>query len=310
MAVKAELRKRESAEKLREGNEITIKVLEYQKEEEVKALAIYERAIVAKKEREQQIRDKRKKLAAERAQQLEEDQTFLRRVTLENDDIKRKKEKKQRDYRNQMQKVQQENLEKLRQKEVARLREQDKEMKLMLEYDAMLADRAARREAEIKAHQEKILAKYKAGGGESLQTNLKMQEREDEERALRVQREADIKMKLIERQNKKKKNQEKNELLSSLQAQVQHIELERRKEEEERVAYAEDMRRTLDEEKRKQKAKDVALKEKNRRYRNDIISQMKKDAEKRYQEAADEMPENEKQLNIRLLQGKTSFKIV
>ena len=56
MAVKAELRKRESAEKLREGNEITIKVLEYQKEEEVKALAIYERAIVAKKEREQQIR--------------------------------------------------------------------------------------------------------------------------------------------------------------------------------------------------------------------------------------------------------------
>ena len=190
------------------------------------------------------------------------------------------------------------------------MREQDKGMKLMLEYDAMLADRAARREAEIKAHQEKILAKYKAGGGESLQTNLKMKEREDEERALRVQREADIKMKLIERQNKKKKNQEKNELLSSLQAQVQHIELERRKEEEERVAYAEDMRRTLDEEKRKQKAKDVALKEKNRRYRNDIISQMKKDAEKRYQEAADEMPENEKQLNIRLLQGKTSFKIV
>ena len=46
------------------------------------------------------------------------------------------------------------------------------------------------------------------------------------------------------------------------------------------------------------------LKEKNRRYTEDIVRQMKSDARKRYEAAADKMPDSEKALNRNVLQGK------
>ena len=60
-----------------------------------------------------------------------EDNAFLRKVILENEDIKRRKERAQIDARKQMARVQQENLEKQKQKEARRLKEQEDEMKLM-----------------------------------------------------------------------------------------------------------------------------------------------------------------------------------
>ena len=75
----------------------------------------------------------------------------MRKIILENEEIKHKKEQQQKEARKQMARVQQENLEKLKQKEAKRLKEQEDEMKLMKQYDKMLEERAARREARVVA---------------------------------------------------------------------------------------------------------------------------------------------------------------
>ena len=252
--------------------------------------------------------EKQKKIAADKAKHLKEDQAFLRRVILENEEIKKKKKQAQKDMRVQMAKVQKENLEKLKQKELKRMQEQEREVKLMQDYDRMLSERAQRREAAIKAHQEKILAKYRAGGGESLQKGLQAREREDEERAMKHQADYDRKMKKMERQNARKKAQQKLELKKYLQSQINEIELERQREADDRAEYARDIKRSIQEDSIKAKEKARITKEKNRQYRQDIIAQMKWDANRRYEAAADQMPESEMVLNRKLLQGKDDMK--
>ncbi|QDZ20519.1 hypothetical protein HOP50_04g30370 [Chloropicon primus] len=304
MAVKREIRKKELVEKYREGEDIAKRVVEYQIEEEQKAVVEYQKAIKAKKERAQQVVEKKKKLASDKAKQLKEDQAFLRRVILENDEIKKKKAQAQKDKRVEMAKVQKENIEKLRQKELKRLDEQQKEVKLMQDYERSIEERAQRREAEIKAHQEKILAKYRAGGGESLQQDLKAREREDEERAMKYQMEHERKVNKMEKLNARKRSQQKKELKNYLQSQIHSLELAREREEKERAEYAREIKRSIEEDSLKAKDKARRVKEKNLQYSQDIIAQMKRDASKRYEAAADKMPHSEKVLNSNILQGK------
>ena len=308
MAVKREIRKRGMVEKYREGEEIAQKVLEYQVEEEKKLVVEYQKAIKAKNERAQQVVEKQKRLAADKAKQLQEDQAFLRRVILENEEIKRKKAQAQKNMRLQMAKVQKENLAKLKQKELKRIDEQNREVKLMQDYERSLEERAQRREADIKAHQEKILAKYRAGGGESLQQDLKAREREDEERAMKHQREHDRKVKKEEKTNARKRQQQKKELKDYLQSQINRIELMRQREDDERAEYARDLKRVIEEDTAKAKEKERVVKEKNRKYRQDIVRQMKIDANRRYEAAADKMPESEKVLNRNILAGKVNMR--
>ena len=304
MAVKREIRKRELAEKYREGEEITARVVEYQIEEEKKAAEVYQKAIKAKKERAAQVVEKQKRQREDKAKQLKEDQAFLRRVMLENEEIKEKKARAQVEMRKQMARVQKENIAKLKQKELQRLEEQQREVKLMQDYERTIEERAQRREAEIKAHQEKILAKFRAGGGESLQQGLKAKEREDEERAMKFQLEHERKMRKQERLNARKQAQQKKELKSYLQSQIHTIELQRQREEEDRAEYAKYVKRDIERGTAEAKEKERMLKEKNRRYTEDIVRQMKSDARKRYEAAADKMPDSEKALNRNVLQGK------
>ena len=58
----------------------------------------------------------------------------------------------------------------------------------------------------------------------------------------------------------------------------------------------------------KAKEKAQKLKEKNKQYSEDIVAQMKWDANRRYEAAADKMPENEKVLNRNILQGKVNVR--
>ena len=58
----------------------------------------------------------------------------------------------------------------------------------------------------------------------------------------------------------------------------------------------------------KAKEKERVVKEKNRQYRQDIVRQMKIDANRRYEAAADKMPESEKVLNRNILAGKVNMR--
>ena len=125
---------------------------------------------------------------------------------------------------------------------------------------------------------------------------------------MKHQADYDRKMKKMERQNARKKAQQKLELKKYLQSQINEIELERQREADDRAEYARDIKRSIQEDSIKAKEKARITKEKNRQYRQDIIAQMKWDANRRYEAAADQMPESEMVLNRKLLQGKDDMK--
>ena len=58
----------------------------------------------------------------------------------------------------------------------------------------------------------------------------------------------------------------------------------------------------------KAKEKERMVKEKNGKYRQDIVRQMKIDANRRYEAAADKLPESEKVLNRNILAGKVNMR--
>ena len=122
------------------------------------------------------------------------------------------------------------------------------------------------------------------------------------------QREHDRKVKKQEKMNARKRQQQKKELKDYLQSQINRIELMRQREEDERAEYARDLKRVIEEDTAKAKEKERVVKEKNRQYRQDIVRQMKIDANRRYEAAADKMPESEKVLNRNILAGKVNMR--
>ena len=64
-----------------------------------------------------------------------------------------------------MKKVQEENMVELARRREEKERERERDVEIAQENEHRAEARAAQREADIKALQEKILAKYRAGGG-------------------------------------------------------------------------------------------------------------------------------------------------
>ena len=144
------------AEHLREGREIMQKVIEFEIEEDAKQKEIFRKAVKSKDERMAQVVEAKRKAKVERHLQLMEEQEQLAEIVRENERAEEIKKQKIVEARLAMRKVQEDNIRQLELDKQARQAEKERDLQRARDYEAQAEAKAAKREAELVAFQEKI----------------------------------------------------------------------------------------------------------------------------------------------------------
>ena len=290
----------ERKEKFKEGKQIMRRVEEYYVEEETRSREVFAKAVQAK-DRALQVKESKLRLRNQKAVQLMEEKEQVRRLEQVHRLEVEEKRKKVLERALMMKKVQEENMVELARRQEEKERERERDVEIAQENERRAEARAAQREADIKALQEKILAKYRAGGGESMAESLKKKEEQLEANILKVQKEYDRKMRAEDLRKQQKRLADQAEMDRAIQEQLRIKEDRRQEELEERRLYALHCQREQREHEEQLKAAKVVRKEKKAKQLAGIISQMKHMTELRVQHASDQMPLKVRQMNSSIL---------
>ena len=291
----------ERKEKFKEGKQIMRRVEEYYVEEEARSREVFAKAVQAKEDRALQVKESKLRLRNQKAVQLMEEQEQVRRLEEAHRLEVEEKRKKVLERALMMKKVQEENMVELARRREEKERERERDVEIAQENERRAEARAAQREADIKALQEKILAKYRAGGGESMAESLKKKEEELEANILKVQKEYDRKMRAEDLRKQQKRQADQAEMDRAIQEQLRIKEDRRQAEVEERRLYALHCQKEQREHEEQLKAAKASRKEKKAKQLAGIISQMKHMTELRVQHASDQMPLKVRQMNSSIL---------
>ena len=291
----------EREEKFREGKKIMRRVEEYYVEEETRSREVFAKAVQAKEDRALQVKESKQRLRNQKAVQLIEEKEQVRRLEEAHQLEVKEKRRKVLERAMMMKKVQEENMVELARRRQEKERERERDMEIAQENERRAEARAAQREADIKSLQEKILAKYRAGGGESMAESLKKKEEELEANILKVQRQYDLKMREEDMRKQKKRQADQAEMDRAIQEQLRIKEERRLAELEERRSYALQCQKEQREHEEQLKAAKVARKEKKAKQLAGIIDQMKQMTELRVRHASDQMPLRVRQMNSSIL---------
>ena len=203
----------ERKEKFKEGKQIMRRVEEYYIKEEARSREVFAKAVQAKEDRALQVKESKLRLRNQKAVQLMEEQEQVRRLEEAHRLEVEEKRKKVLERALMMKKVQEENMVELARRREEKERERERDVEIAQENEHRAEARAAQREADIfQALQEKILAKYRAGGGESMAESLKKKEEELEANILKVQKEYDRKMRAEDLRKQQKRQADQAEM--------------------------------------------------------------------------------------------------
>ena len=202
----------ERKEKFKEGKQIMRRVEEYYIKEEARSREVFAKAVQAKEDRALQVKESKLRLRNQKAVQLMEEQEQVRRLEEAHRLEVEEKRKKVLERALMMKKVQEENMVELARRREEKERERERDVEIAQENERRAEARAAQREADIKALQEKILAKYRAGGGESMAESLEKKEEDLEANTLKVQKEYDRKMRAEDLRKQQKRQADQAEM--------------------------------------------------------------------------------------------------
>ncbi|KAK3244148.1 hypothetical protein CYMTET_46230 [Cymbomonas tetramitiformis] len=286
-----------------ERKEMTIKVETWEKEAEEQFNVHLQKVAKSKVERKQQVDAKLAQVKAEHEYDRAEDQRILQAAIVETVELEKVKAAIAERNRNELKATHHENLSKVQEK--MRLKEQEKEHDILIWKQG--EQLALQREQQRVAAREKITARAAKMAIMSDSDNVKAREAEKRRKIdERIEREQANFNRLEDEKvaiKQAKKKQMKVEMLTSLDVQLKEKEKVVHKELQEKHELAQ----TLEENFRDYEQKEADLKalKKHRNYKHgsEVYTQIIDDAQKRYVESQDHMPDVEKKLQRTFLEA-------
>mmetsp|Transcript_44947 Transcript_44947/g.143114 ORF Transcript_44947/g.143114 Transcript_44947/m.143114 type:complete len:497 (+) Transcript_44947:440-1930(+) len=279
------------------GMELKKQAQRYEDEEWHQQVAMHEKNMKNKAERELQVRDQADRAREARRLAKLEDEMLMAQIAEQDRKAAAKKAAELEADRVQMKKTMEDNIRNREMKQAAKMEEKNADELLMKRYVEIEEARAKAREDEIEARRALQLKKFQQGGGDALQASMEEKAAEDERKVLRLAAELEAAAARKDAEKKAKKRRDEEEMRNALAAQMRERDAVAQRDKSERKKYSEEMEDLY----RRNKAEDAAAKkatrEKKAALARDQVEQMKLEAHRRFYEAGDFMPERERKLN-------------